>query len=218
MTNINKLKQLSVSTIQNLSEPMASIAVRLQMFSPEWSLVIGMGAGLLAVYRELAEDRGSELFREIEEHKEEFIESIVKSQDFKATLLNVWEMHIRENSQEKRRRLRKFLLALGKGEKIDNDLHTKIYSTIEQMTDEEAEVFGLIIKNSNRDQFRKMHLNHTSIPELKEYPEEKIRDNFHSLHSYRLINTSEATMGGIMLITQITPFGASYYDHILSAE
>lgn len=216
--DIKKVKQGGLSVIQNLSEPLANIAVRLQQVSPEWGLVVGMGAGLLAVYRELAEDRGKELLQFVYEHRKEFSKEIIKTPIFKATFLNVWEMHIRENSENKRRRLRNFLLQLGKGQKIDEDLHTKFYSVIEQMTDKEAEIFGVIFRSSNRDQFGKMHLNHTSIPELVNYPENMIQDIFHSLHSYRIINTRDPQIGGIMLITQITPFGELFYDYILKDE
>lgn len=216
MSKVKKLKQAGLSALENLSEPLANIATRLMLVSPEWGLIIGMGAGLLAVWRELAEDRGKELFEYIYEHKEEFSEEVIKTPEFKATLLNVWEMHIRENSENKRRRLRNFLLNLGRGKRIEPDLHTKIYAVIEQMTDEEAEIFGFIFRNSNREMFKQMHLNTTSIPEIKEYPEHILQDVCNSLHAYRLITVSDATVGAIMTIKQITPFGELFYDYILA--
>lgn len=218
MSKIQKIKKTGLSAIQNLSTPITDIAIRLQMVSPEWGLIVGMGAGLLAVYRELATDRGVELLEFIEEHKTEFVEEIIKTPEFKATFLNVWEMHIRENSENKRKRLRNFLLNLGRGRKIEPDLHTKIYAIVEQMTDEEAEIFGFIFRGSNREMFRKMHLNTTSIAELKEYTEELLQDVCNSLHAYRLITVSDATIGAIMTIKQITSFGELFYDFVCQED
>lgn len=214
MDKIQKIRTAGLSTIQNLSAPIADIAIKLQVISPEWGLAVSMGAGLLAVWRELAEDRGVELLNFVERHKTEFAENIIETPSFKATFLNVWEMHIRENSENKRKRLRNFLLSLGRGKEIDPDIHTKIYAVIEQMTDKEAEIFGFIFRNSNREMFNKMHLNTTSIPEAKEYPEEVLQDACNSLHAYRLITVSDATIGAIMTIKQITPFGELFYDFV----
>ncbi len=214
MRKIDKIKQAGLSIIQNLSTPVADIAIRLQVISPEWGIAVRMGTGLLAVWRELAEDRGIELLKFIEEHKAEFVEGVIKTPEFKATFLNVWEMHIRENSEDKRKRLRNFLLNLGRGKEIKPDLHTKIYSVIEQMTDQEAKAFGIIVRNSNRPQFSNMHLNTTSIQELSSYVDYEMQDICNSLHAYRLITVSDATIGAIMTIKQITPFGSIFYDFV----
>lgn len=216
MKTADKIKQVGLSVVQNLSAPVADIAIRLQVINPEWGIAVSMGTGLLAVWRELAEDRGVELLQFIEEHKMEFAEEVIKTSEFKATFLNVWEIHIRENSEKKRKRLRNFLLNLGRGKHIKPDLHTKIYAVIEQMTDKEAEVFGIIVRNSNRPQFSNMHLNTTSIAELSSYVDYELQDICNSLHAYRLITVSDATIGAIMTIKQITPFGELFYDYILN--
>ena len=170
---------------------------------------------MLSVWRELAEDRGKELLEFIEAHKEEFASDIVAKPEFKAAFLNVWEMHIRESAESKRARLRNFLLSLGSGKEIPSDDHTKIYSVVEQMTDKEAEIFGVIIRNCNREQFREMHINSTSFPDLNSYSEVELKDAWHSLHAYRLINITDATIGNVMSIQQITPFGELFYDYVI---
>jgi len=174
-----------------------------------------MATGLYAVYRELAEDRGLEMLKFIDRHKTEFAEEIIATPVFKTAFVNVWEMHIRESSENKRKRLRNFLLNLGRGKKIDPDLHTKIYSVVEQMTDEEAKVFGSIFRNSNKDMFKQMNLNPTSIFELKEYPEPTIIDICNSLHAYRLLTIRDnATIGSMVTIQQITSFGELFYNFV----
>ena len=219
MDKTKKIKEVGLSAIQNLSAPVADIALRLQIISPEWGLAVGMGAGLLAVYRELAEDRGVELLRFIEDHKGEFVEEVIKTSEFKATFINVWEMHIRENSEDKRKRLRNFLLNLGKGKNIETDLNTKIYAVVEQMTDKEAEIFGIIYRNANKDQFRRMNLSSTSIPGLEDYSEEDLQDAYNSLHAYRVITiASEPTIGAIMTVRQIPPFGELFYEFVCGEE
>lgn len=216
---IKKIKNASLSVIQNLSAPIADIAVKLQVLNPEWAIAVGMGAGLLAVYRELAENRGVELLGFIEEHKDQFLEEIIKTPNFKATFVNVWEMHIRENSEAKRKRLRNFLLNFGKGKKIDPDLHTKIYSVIEQMTDLEAEIFGILYRGSNKEQFKNMNLNSDAITGLKAYQEPDIRDVCNSLHSYRLITIgSEPAIGASVTIRQITGFGELFYKFVCNED
>lgn len=214
MIKIKKIGKAAISTIQNLSGPIADVAVRLQTISPEWGLAVGMGSGLLAVWRELAQDRGVELLEFIEQHKTEFAEKVIATPNFKAVFLSVWEMHIRENSENKRKRLRNFLLNLGKGEEINKDEYTKIYSIINQMTDTEAEGFGLIIKNTNREQYRSMHMNTLSWDVLSKFTEEELQDLCHSLHSYRLLNIVNAQIGKGMVITQITPFGEKFFDFV----
>ncbi len=210
-----RVKQTVLSSMQNLPAPIAGLAVPLAAFSPSWAAAIAMGTGLLSVWRELAEDRGKELLEFIEAHKEEFVSDIVATPEFRAAFLNVWEMHIRESAESKRARLRNFLLSLGSGKEIPSDVHTKIYSIVEQMTDKEAEIFGVIFRNCNRPQFREMHINSTSFPDLNRYSEVELKDAWHSLHSYRLINITDATIGNIMAVQQITPFGELFYDYVM---
>ncbi len=213
---LNRASRTTMSLLQNVSPPLAAIALQLQWISPEWMLTIGYGAGLLAVFRELAAERGKELLEDIAEHKTEFKESIIKTQEFKAIFLNIWEMHIRENSESKRKRLRKFLLALGRGEQITTDLHSKIYSVIQQMTDREAEVFGIIFRASDKNQFKNMNLNSTSIPGLSDYLETDLQDIYNSLHAYRLITIApEPAIGSLMAVRQITNFGEIFYEKLL---
>ncbi len=215
MSKLNKIKATGISVIQNLSAPIADIAIRLQMINPEWGLAISMGVGLLSVWKDLAEDTGIELLEFIEQHKNEFAEEVVKTPEFKAAFLNVWEMHIRESSETKRERLRNFLLSLGKGKKIKLDLHTKIYTVIEQMTNQEAEIFGHIFRGANRTQFSRMNLSSTATPGLKDFSEFDLQDAYNSLHAYRLITiAAEPTIGAIMTVRQITPFGELFYDFV----
>ena len=169
----------------------------------------------MAVYHELAENRLRELLEDIEAHKEEFREKIIESPEFKATFINVWEMHIRENNAEKRKRLRHFLLNLGKGEDIPDDLHTKIYSVIEQMTEREAAAFGIIFENANRAQFRHMNLSTNGLAGFNDWPDDQKQDSVHSLYSYRLIDMVDGTIGSDMAIRQITPFGEKFYDFVI---
>src|SRR5665213_1609898 len=153
------IKKAALSSLQNLSAPLAGLVVGLP---PIWVTMIAAGAGLLAVYRELAEDRGKELLEFIVAHKDEFVIEIINTSVFKTAFLNVWEMHIRESSENKRMRLKNFLLSLGSGKELPADFHTKIYSIIQQMTDKEAEVFGIIFRGCNRPQFRELRINSTS--------------------------------------------------------
>lgn len=203
------------STVQNLSGPIAELAIAYAALSGAWGLAIIAGAGLLATFRELAEDRGRELFDFVRDHQDEFVDEIVGSPEFIATFVNVWEKHIRETAEQKRIRLRNFLLSLGSGGHVPQDTHTKIYSVIEQMTDQEATIFGIIFLNSNSKHFRQMHLNTTSISGLEMYSEAELKDALHSLHTYRLIDAIDATIGATMAIQQITSFGELYYHFVL---
>lgn len=218
MKNVT-VKEASLKTVEELSPPIAEIAVILSGVNPIWAGVVGAGIGLLKIYRELAEKRGIELLKFIEEHKEEFNEEITNSPDFRAIFIEVWEKHIRENSDNKRKRLRNFLLNYGSGIDLPPDIHTKIYSVIDQMTDNEAKFLGLIFRNSNREQFRDMHLNvlHDSTDWVAEFNEAEIEDICNSLHAYRLIDIQFASIGRGVLITQVTPFGEIIHDYILDS-
>jgi hypothetical protein len=104
---------------------------------------------------------------------------------------------------------------LGRGKTIESDLHTKIYTIVEQMTDDEAKVFGIIIRNSNPESFKQMNLNPTGINELKGYPEYNLIDICNSLNAYRLITIRDnATIGSMVSIQQITPFGELFYNFV----
>lgn len=204
------------SSMQNLPGPIAALAVQFGGLSPVWGLGIAAGAGLLAVFRELAEDRGKELRDFIEEHHDEFVEDIVNTPEFVGVFVNVWNEHIRETSEKKRERLRNFLLGVGSGQPIEADMHTKIYTVIEQMTDQEADLFGAIRRGVGSGRLRDMTFPADSIPELASLSDEDRRYVLHSLHAYRLINVTEATMGGVVTIQQITPFGFIFYDFVLN--
>lgn len=216
MVSKTRVKKTIGSSLQNLPAPLAALAAQFSTLPIAWSLAIASATGLLATFRELAEDRGRELLVFIEENQEKFVDRVVKSPNFIAVFLNVWEMHIRETAESKRARLRNFLLSVGCAKPIPEDIHTKIYSVVEQMTDKEAEIFGVIFRNCNRQQFREMHINSTSFPELSKYEETELKDAWHSLHSYRLINITDATMGNIMAVQQITPFGELFYDFVIT--
>lgn len=206
------------SSAQNLPAPIAALAAQFGKLSATWALGIGVATGLLATFRELAEDRGKELQEFIEQHRGEFVEEIVNSPEFIAVFVNVWELHIRETAEKKRARLRHFLLSLGSGKPIAQDTHTKIYNIIEQMTDQEAVIFGAIVQNSNRQQFRHMNLDITSIGALHVYSAEQLKDAAHSLHAYRLIDVVDATIEPNMALRQITPFGELFYDYVLREQ
>jgi hypothetical protein len=204
------------SSLQNLPAPLAALAAQFSTLPASWSLGIAAAAGLYATFRELATDRGRELLEFIDAHKDEFVDTIVNSPEFVAVFVNVWNEHIRETSETKRARLRNFLLSLGSGHHIPQDVHTKIYSIIEQMTDQEAVVFGAIFQGSDRQQFRHMNLDVTTIGALHTYPPEKLKDAAHSLHAYRLIDILDAQIEPNMAVRQITPFGELFYDYVLN--
>lgn len=218
MNSKQQLVKSTLSTLQNVAPPLAAIAARLSVITPEWALAIGLGSGLLAYWRDIAVERGKELLTYIEEHKTEFIETVVQAPEFKATLLNVWEMHIRENSENKRVRLRRFLLALGKGEKISTDLHTKFYSIINQMTDDEATAFGYVYRKTDKERHAHMNYNIFDMPELQQFEDSQRLDMFNSLHAYRLVNIREAQIGPAVSVQQITPFGDLFYEHVLKED
>lgn len=213
---MSKAKDLALSVVKNLPAPIAGLAVQLSAFNPEWAGIIALGTGLLTVYADLAVSNGSELLEYIEAHHEEFVEEVINSSEFKAAFVNVWEMHIRESDENKRKRLRYYLLNLGKGKDIPNDTHTKIYNIIQQMTEREAVAFGIIIGNSNRDQARQMHLNTEGMTGFTGWSSAEQKDAIHSLYTYRLIDMTDATIGGGMSVQQITPFGELFYDYVIT--
>jgi hypothetical protein len=211
-----RVKKAIGASLQNLPAPIAALAAQFGTLSLAWALGISAATGLLATFRELAEDRGKELGDFIEEHKAEFKEDIINSPEFVTVVINVWEKHILETAEQKRARLRNFLLSFGSGKEIAEDLHTKIYAIIDQMTDKEAAVFGIMVRGCNRAQFRNMHINHTSMHGLSSYPDDVIKDIWHSLHAYRLVDVADdGVVGGIMSLKQITPFGEMFYDYVL---
>ncbi|MGA2910901.1 MAG: hypothetical protein ABSE04_03845 [Candidatus Microgenomates bacterium] len=212
---MNKIKLATLSSLQNLSPTFATLLQQLQIINPQWVLLVSFGAGLLGVFRDLADERGVELLEFIKQYKSEFSKSVISTPEFKDAFVNVWEMQIRESSSSKRKRLRNFLLNLGRGKTIESDLHTKIYTIVEQMTDDEAKVFGIIIRNSNPESFKQMNLNPTGINELKGYPEYNLIDICNSLNAYRLITIRDnATIGSMVSIQQITPFGELFYNFV----
>lgn len=212
---MSQAKDAAISTVKNLPTPIATLAVTLSGFSAVWAGVIAMGVGLLTVYTDLAVSRGSELLDYIKNHHEEFVEGVVSSAEFKTAFINVWEMHIRESDKNKRKRLRYYLLNLGNGKDIPNDTHTKIYSVVQQMTEREATALGVIVKASDRQQFRHMNLNTNGLFELSTWSDDQKKDALHSLHSYRLIDITDATIGNDMTIQQVTPFGEMFYDYVI---
>ncbi len=216
MTAKTRVGKAVGASIQNLPAPIAALAAQFGTLSVAWALGISAATGLIATFRELAEDRGKELGDFIEEHETEFREDIINSPEFVTVVINVWEKHILETAEQKRARLRNFLLSFGSGKEIAGDLHTKIYAIIDQMTDKEASIFGIVVKGSDRSQFRSMHLNSTNFHELStHYSEDELKDAWHSLHAYRLVDITDATIGGGMALQQITPFGELFYDYVL---
>ena len=213
---MGKAKDLAISVVKNLPAPIAALAVQLVAFNPEWAGIIALGTGLLTVYTDLAVSNGSELLEYIETHHEEFVEDVINSPEFKAAFVNVWEMHIRESDENKRKRLRYFLLNFGKGIKIPNDMHTKIYSVIQQMTERETVAFGIIINNTNRTRARQMHLNTEGMTGFTDWSSAQQKDAIHSLYTYRLIDMTDATIGGGMAVQQITPFGELFFDYVIT--
>jgi hypothetical protein len=216
MTDKTRVGKAIGSSLQNLPAPIAALAMQFGGLSAAWGLGIAAATGLLATFRELAEDRGKELQEFIEAHKDEFVEEIVNSPEFVAVFVNVWNEHIRETSENKRARLRNFMLGVGSGQPISTDMHTKIYNIIEQMTDQEADSFGALRRGVGSGRLRQLHFMADNIPELYSLSDEDRKYVLHSLHSYRLINITEATVDGVIAIKQITPFGFVFYDYVLN--
>lgn len=138
---MNKVRETLSSAAQNLTGPAAAIAAQYHALSAIWALALAGGAGLFTAYTQLAENRIREILDFIDAHKDEFVDSIVTSPEFIDVFINVWDLHIREAAENKRKRLRNFLLSVGSGEHIPQDTYTKVYSVIEQMTDQERQRF-----------------------------------------------------------------------------
>src|SRR5689334_15816512 len=90
------------TTVQSITLPLATLAGTL---SSPWLGLIASGAGLLAIYGDLAYEEGKEIIEYVNLNKDKFVDSIINSPEFTKVFLNVWEMHIRETSETKRIRL-----------------------------------------------------------------------------------------------------------------
>ena len=215
---MSKRTTVAISTIQNLSEPIATLLLPLMAIDPSWVGIVGLGAGLIAVWRELAEDRGAEILKFINDNANKFSKDNLETNEFKSTFLNVWEMCIRENSENKRRRLHHFLLGIGQKNDINSDLHTKIYSIINQLTDMEAQIFGFIYKemqkkpdHHNLHVLGEHHIDHNYHPSVME-------DACNSLHAYRLVDVVRPQIGSGLIVMNLTPFGEVFYRYIIEVE
>lgn len=215
---MNRRKKVIISSIQNLSEPLATLLVPLIVMNPNWVGIVGLGAGLIAVWRDLAEDRGTEILKFINDNVDKFSKDNIQSNEFRSTFLNVWEMCIRENSENKRRRLHRFLIGIGQKNDINSDLHTKIYSVINQLTDSEAEIFGFIYKEIQRKPdhhnlhvLGEHHIEHNYHPSIME-------DACNSLHAYRLVDVVRPQIGSGLIVMNLTTFGEIFYGYIIKFE
>jgi len=188
----------------------------LVVVNPIWGILFISAMGIIRAWGDFGQARINELVKFIDEHKEEFVADILKTPKFKSVFLNVLERHMKETMEEKRKILRSYLLNVGKGINKDFDYHTKILLVVDQITLDEIAVLNILYKKA-KNQSQKLdnlHLNLTRIPELEKYNQDYLRDILNTLHAFRLITVTEATVGAVMVLKQITNFGVKFLEFI----
>lgn len=164
-------------------------------------------------YKDLVENRGKELLEFIKEHAKEFNPDVIKTNEFKASFASIWDAYLKENSENKRKRLKKYILRLGQGASINEDLKDKINNVISNMTDLEAEIFGRIYDEATH-YIPQNTMQFDMKDKITSYSDNILLDAAHSLHSYRLITVKEPEVG-LVNIMAITRFGNIFYEIVI---
>ena len=207
-------KKFTATTFKEWTPIIATLVFQIIHINPTWNSFVGIIIASIVTYKDLVENRGKELLEFIKEHGEEFSAEVIKTDSFKASFATIWDSYLKENSENKRRRLRKYLLRLGLGASIDDDLKSKIQNVIANMTDLEAEIFGKIYDEAN-SYIPQSHMQFDMKDKIEGYPDDILLDTAHSLHAYRLITISLPQIG-LANVRAITKFGKVFYETVIA--
>ena len=211
--DLDYYKEFGVSILERWTPTIATLIFQITQIDPIWNSFVGIITASVLTYKDLTESRGKELLQYIKDNADDFKSEIIETDNFKATFANIWETYLRENSESKRKRLRKYLLNLGKGASINEHYYDKIHAVISDMSDLEAEIFGKIYDLSEQ-YIPKDHMQFEMKAKIAGYSDDDLLDAAHSLHSYRLINISLPQIGFVN-IRAVTKFGEVFYATVI---
>ena len=206
-------KKFTATTFKEWTPIIATLVFQIININPTWNSFVGIIIASVVTYKDLVENRGKELLEFIKEHGKEFSAEVIKTDSFKASFATIWDSYLKENSENKRKRLKKYLLRLGQGASIEDDLKDKIQNVIANMTDLEAEMFGKIYDVAS-SYFPQSHMQFDMKDKIEGYRDDVLLDTAHSLHAYRLITISLPQIG-LANVIAITKFGKVFYETVI---
>lgn len=123
-------------------------------FSPFFSAAIasahpGVAAALVAAsavlgfYGDYANEKTSDLLQSFMKHQDEILAEIVQSDKFKSAFIQIINDNITEGNEEKRQLLKNYIIGLACGVERNFNEHTKLISTLNDITLEEVRMLSL---------------------------------------------------------------------------
>ena len=145
MRNGGKIKTRNVIAIglKNIPSIILTAISGLAAIDPVWNVLFATSVAIINAWGEWGQSRVNELVSFIDEHKEEFVGDVIKSDTFKTLFLNILERHMKESSEEKRKLLRNYLLSTGKGINPDFNEFTKMNNILDTVSLEEIDFLRL---------------------------------------------------------------------------
>lgn len=128
---------------KNIPPIIFSAIAGLTTINSSWGILFATSTALINAWGDFGQSRVNELVSFIDEHKEEFVGDVIKSDKFKTLFLNILERHMKESSEEKRKLLRNYLLSTGKGINPDFNEFTKMNNILDTISLEEIDFLRL---------------------------------------------------------------------------
>lgn len=156
-----KNKDILVTLAKNVPAILFATISGLTTISPVWGILFATSTALINAWGDFGQSRVNELVSFINEHREEFVGDIIKTDTFKTLFLNVLERHMKESSEEKRQLLRNYLLSTGKGINPNFNEFTRMNSTLDTISLEEIDLLMLWDDNQPVGSYIIKHLQQT---------------------------------------------------------
>lgn len=143
MNKIEKAKESALRIGKNFAPALAEGIKTLGLINPAFLLLIPPLQAVLGYWGDYATDKTLDLFKEFEEHKEEIVEEIVRSDKFKAIFLKIVGDNITESNEKKRQYLKNYIVNMARGMNPGFNEHTKLITTLNNITLEEIDMLNL---------------------------------------------------------------------------
>jgi len=110
---------------------------------PGLALALGTASAVLGYYGDYANEKTVDLLQDFISHQDEIVEEIVRSDKFKASLIKIIGDNVTEGNEEKRQLLKNYIVGFACGIEPDFNEHTKLISTLNDLTVEEFRMLSL---------------------------------------------------------------------------
>lgn len=128
----------------NISDIALATATAIVGINPTFAVLLLTGKGIFTAWGEYGQARLNELLLDIQNEVNTIKTEIINKDEFKGLFLDILDKHMRETSELKRDRLRRYLISVaqGKAERFTN--HTKLLVILDQITADELRLFMLL--------------------------------------------------------------------------